>query len=159
VNSEEYEIVQNSALGACALWHFTDRFNEATAGRRGPSLVETLPLLPLVFHRDSAQALGRRRYDGGLYTALGENRALFVGLQKRVEDMVSQTFRAINVGLRARLIYLDGETGQLYRVQRVRAPATSNDAVRLIFSTSQRLGHWFAQSTPAETLKRLQLHL
>lgn len=159
MNPREYEIVQNPALGACVLWQYTDGFTEATGRQRGPSLVEAMPVLPLVFHEESAEGLGRRRYDGGLYTALADDRALFVGLQKRMEDMAPQTFRALNIALRSGLLSYDRETSELHRVQRVRAPAATNDAVRLMFSTAQRLGHWFASSSPAETLKHLQIKL
>ena len=56
MNPREYEIVQNPALGACVLWQYTDGFTEATGRQRGPSLVEAMPVLPLVFHEEIEQA-------------------------------------------------------------------------------------------------------
>ena len=38
-------------------------------------------------------------------------------------------------------------------------PAANDDAVRLMFSTAQRLGHWFAAGSAAEMLKRLQIEM
>lgn len=159
MNPREYEIVQNPALGACVLWQYTEAFSKATGRQRGPSLVEAMPVLPLVFHEESAESLGRRRYDGGLYTALADDRALFVGLQKRMEDMTPQTFQALNIALRSGLLSYDRLASQLHRVPRVKPPTATNDAVRLMFFTAQRLGHWFAGFSPAETLKQLQIDL
>ena len=159
MSPREYEIVQNPALGACVLWHYTKSFMDETGQRHGPSLLQTMPVLPLVFHEDTTDGLGRRRFDGGLYTALAADRTLFVGLQKRLEDMAPQTFRALHLAFGSGLLAYDRETGELHRVPRVPAPAANDEAVRLMFSTAQRLGHWFAAGSAAEMLKRLQIDL
>lgn len=153
----EYEIVQNAALGACALWHYARCFNKATNGLRGPSVPLCLPVLPITLHEESAKSLGRRRYEGGFHTALAEDRALFIGLQRRMEEMCDQTFSALNIALASGLLRYDSESHELFRIPRVRPPESNDPSIRLIYHTAERLGHWFSQLKSEEVL--LHLHI
>lgn len=158
MKAREYEIVQNSALAAVAIWHFVDRYVRALGGQHGPTLLHALPVLPIVFHEESANALGRRRFDGGFYTALSENRGLFVGLQKRMEDMAPQTFRALSLAWSARLLDYDRVSKELHVIRRRRPAEVQNESAKRICATAQRLGHWFATIPPQELGQRLRLH-
>src|SRR4051794_989392 len=92
----EFSVIQNVALGALAVWGFTSEYHNGTHSTHGPVLPLLMPVLPLVFHLDSLNALNGRQRRGGLYRALSEVRSLPAGLQGRMEAMAPQTFKAIH---------------------------------------------------------------
>lgn len=157
MNIREYEIVQNVGLSAWTLWNFVDSYVRAANGQQGPTVLHTLPILPLAFHADSAEALSRRHLEGGFYTALTEHRDLFLGLQSRMQDMAPQTFRAINLACSSKLLTYLRERRQLYTIRRTQPFEVENQAVKRIRATARRVGHWFATIPPEELGQRLQL--
>lgn len=136
--------MQNPSLGAICLWAFVLEFWTQTGRNNGPSVAMLSCVLPITFHRESVESLHSRRYDGGLLNALAEDRCLTIGLQDRMEEMIDQTFEALQMAVAAKLLKLD-TTDFSVLPERLTAPDFTRSAVHNeMMATSTRLGHWFA---------------
>ncbi|WMX58966.1 three component ABC system middle component [Peribacillus sp. R9-11] len=140
----EHDIVQNSALGSLALWSFVLHYYKATGNKQGPLLPITMIVLPLAFNKQVSTMISRKNLEGGFYSAISEDRALYLGLQKRMESMSEQTFNAINIGFSVGLLKYDENTSQLLPSRRTPPYQIIDEEIKTILSTSKRLGYWFA---------------
>lgn len=141
----EYYIIQNSALGSLALWSFATKYYENTHQQKGVPLPLTMIVLPMVFHKETVSSISRRRYKGGLYRSIGENRTISVGLQQRMESMADQTFMSLNVAFAAGLLKYDPETAQVIPGRTAKPSQVKIGETKEIMDASGRLGHWFSQ--------------
>lgn len=138
----EAELVQNSTLGALALWGFVNEFCTEARRQRGPELPLTMIVLPMVFHEDTIEAIRIRRYQGGLFSALAQNRALVVELQERAEKMAPQTLNALNLCFATGLLSFDKASGQVQAVRRTAPFRSEREATRRVIAAAERLGYW-----------------
>jgi len=144
----EQRIVQSPVLAAEAIWTAAVAFLQARDGLEGMPLGAAFLVLPIVFHRPSAEALSTKNLQGALHRALAENREMPVLLQARVESMADNTWRAVNIALAADLIRLDQRPPfQLLPRRRTLPFQHSTEAIRTIAAASKRLGHALAQLT------------
>lgn len=155
----EAELVQNSAISAALLWAFTLEFWGQTNGARGPSLPMALPVLPITLHQESVEALHRRNYDGGLDLALAENRTLIIDLQERMQAMLPQTMRALDVAFGTKLITYVRESGELRPIRKTDPFHANSEEVRRMLNTATRLGYWFATINPERLGSLLRIRL
>ena len=147
----EFSILQNVALGGVALWGFTYEYHKTTNLVHGPVLPLIFPVLPLVFHRESLQALNGRQMRGGLYRALSEVRALPAGLQTRMQSMAPQTFQSLRAACAAGLLSYSRDTTEITPIRRSVPHQFRTGEAKPILQTARRLGFWFA-STPLAQL-------
>lgn len=155
----EHDIVQNDALGALAVWSFAAEFFKAKGRTQGVPVPLAMIVLPIVYHRESVDALSTRNFDGGLFSALNDNRGLFAGLQHRMRSMWRQSFAAINVALAARLLHYDPESCWL-TVSRASEPKeVMTEDISRILATARRLGYWVAQTGGPQLLNILGVRL
>ncbi len=143
-HTPEYRLMQNPALGGICLWAFACRYWEAKNRSDGVSLALAPCVLPVVFHHESVELLHRRRFDGGLLNALADDRSFAVALQERMENMLSQTFEALNVAFAANLIELDKTRTTLKPVRLTRPESANDRSLRPMLGVAERLGYWFA---------------
>lgn len=144
----EYEIMQNNALGALALSAFTIEFYKNTNNMRGPTLQVLMPVLPMVLHEDTALTLHNKKKQGGFYRSVYENRAISVGLQQRMQSMADQTFQALNFAFASKLLNYDASSHQVIpqrRTSPLKFLKTNYIETRRILSASERLGYWFSE--------------
>jgi hypothetical protein len=141
--STEAELVQNSALGAAVLWAFTAEFFGQAREQRGPTLPLVLPVLPMTLHLETIDSLHSRNYDGGLDLALAENRTLNIDLQERMQEMLPQTMRALNIAFGGGLLTYVRETGELRPLRKTDPFQSSSSEIRRMINTATRLGYWF----------------
>lgn len=140
----EFDIVQNNLLGSLALWTFAKEFYERKQKKDGPPLPFALPILPLVFNQRAVQSIATKQFEGGLFRAVAEDRAIPVGLQDRMEAMADQTFQSLNRAFSAGLLRYDSATFQLIPVRTSSPHQIIDDELKAIMATSKRLGIWFA---------------
>jgi hypothetical protein len=157
MNTPEYEIVQNPALGSVAIWHFITTYVEAHAQHRAPPLPITTCVLPVVFHKESVDLLCKRRFEGGLLNARADDRTFGVGLQERMLDMVELSFASLNVGVASGLLTMDEKSMAV-----LLGPLSANSfkggsSVSRIIQTARRLGYWFATRPLIETCALLRI--
>lgn len=158
MKAKEYELVQNVALASVTFRRFAKEFTEAAKTESGPTLLHFLPVLPIVFHEETSISIYSRRKIGGLENALIDNRALFVGLQKRMEDMHEQTLAALNISCATNLLSYDRVLHQFFPGRRVGAPSLNNQEGKRISSAAGRLGLWFAELSLPEITHKLSIH-
>lgn len=151
----DHDLVQNAALGAVTLWMFVLAYTITKPG--GPSVAETLLVLPIAFHEHSRHWLMRRRPAGGLFVAVAKDRALFAGLQARLMDMTPLSWRSLNVALAADLIRYDPE-GVRFTAKRTTPPYQLNRGeIRELFHTVKRLAKWMAEIEKTQLLGLLRV--
>ena len=141
IQISEYDIIQNSALGALSLGVFCKAFFDEQNKEHGPMLPLTMPVLPIVFNEKSVALIRRRNISGGLFATLADDKSIFVGLQQRMEAMYEQTMSAAGLAFASGLIGYDAETTELIPVKVT--PQVYNE-YSPILATSKRLGIWFA---------------
>jgi len=142
----EQRVVQNPLLGAEAMWTAAVAYVRARNGVEGLPLAAVFLVLPLAFHRRSAEALSARQLQGGLHRALAQHREMPVLFQERVQSMAEATWRALNIALAADMIRLDTRPPfQLLPSRRTVPFQHSTEEVKTIMAASKRLGHALAQ--------------
>ncbi|MGO4185493.1 three component ABC system middle component [Paenibacillus sp. TAF43_2] len=143
-NIHEYEVVQNVAIGALALWTFSVEYYKTLEENRGPDLAVSMLVLPLIFNEDFVKKAYRRNFKGGLFNSLNEDKTLFLGMQERMESMASLTLKSLNICFSAKLIFYDHVRHE-YLPIRMNVPQNNgNSDIKDILATAKRLGYWFS---------------
>lgn len=142
--TSEVEIVQNTGLGALAIWAFCNRFFIERQRSNGPEIQLSVFVLPMVFHEETLDTIRTRRFEGGLFIALAQNRGISVELQERTEAMIPQTMLALNFAFASRLLNYNRDDGRLEPIRRTPPYKIEAESSRRIISASERLGYWFA---------------
>lgn len=144
----EYEIMQNNALGALALSGFTIEYYKNKNNICGPTLPILMPVLPMVLHEDTALTLHKKHKQGGFYKSIYENRMISIGLQQRMEAMANQTFQALNFAFASKILNYDNSTNQIVPLRRTSPLKLINSSyveIRRIIKAAERLGYWFSE--------------
>jgi hypothetical protein len=139
------------------MWAFVNRYFAGAKRERGVPMALTPCVLPITFHRETVELLRRRRFDGGLLNALADDQSFPIEIQQRMEDMLPQTFEALNVGFAARLFALDKTTLDLKPLVSSRPSFGERQIHRDMFATAERLAHWFLVYPSGQISHYLQL--
>ena len=75
----EQRVIQNTGLGAEALWQAVYEAYEANGRTEGVTLPLAFLVLPLTFHQRTARALASKTQPGALYKALADDREIKIG--------------------------------------------------------------------------------
>lgn len=144
MNLTEHDIIQNIGIGAFSLWQFTSSYQNATNFEKGPRLPIVMPVLPILFHKDSVEAIYNRHFEGGLFNALSEHRDLPAGLQQRMQAMSSQTFESLNLAFSTKLLSYDRELNQIVTAKKTKPFMMFNEEIKKMIQGANRLGYWFS---------------
>lgn len=153
----EAELVQNPALCALVVCTFVTEYFGQSQKLKGATIPFVLPVLPMVIHRETVEALTRRRYIGGLELALAENKTLTLDLQERMEAATELTMSALNVSFASGLLGYDKDRGQLIPQKPIRFQS-ENVEIREMINTSNRLGYWFSTINADKLCSLLRIH-
>lgn len=154
----EQHLTQNEALAAEVLWHAVLEAFEASNRERGVQLPLSFIVLPITFHRRSAESLAGRTQPGALYKSLAADRAFSVGLQSRMEAMWKRTQRALSLSLAANLIEVDSHAGlELIPRRRTAVIEHVSQDTKLIIASAKRVGQAFAEMTPVQLMAHLNV--
>jgi hypothetical protein len=137
----EFETLQNDALGAVLVWAACTGFITARP-KEGMPLVYGLLVLPIAYNRRLVEALHSRWFDGGLFSAQGDDKTIFLGLQERMGAMVSQSYGAINLALNADLIKYSRDETTIKSIRKSRPNFKFTEDIKDMIGTSERLGYW-----------------
>ncbi|MFF2912786.1 MULTISPECIES: three component ABC system middle component [Paenibacillus] len=140
----EYDAVQNPALGALLLWTFVNEFYKSSAEQEGPILPHIMLVLPILFNQDFVENIYKRNKKGGLYNALNDEMALFIGVQNRMQTMSDITFKSLNVCSSAKIVLLDKNNFQFIPVRTKIPDYKHNEGIHKMLAAAKRLGYWFA---------------
>ena len=144
----EFEIIQNPALGAYVIWRFGTGFQDEP--RHPPLLPLTFLVLPLVLHRETLEKINSTRKSSGLAlfaAKLGENRENLLAIHDRAIALRRLSLESIAMGIGVRLLSLD------YRAATIRANAPEPGArnpvlperVRPLSKGAEKVGYWFSK--------------
>ena len=160
----EFEIFQNKALGAHMIWEFAKNYQMYHVDKVPPSLLLTMPVLPLCFNKRVILGIKERNFNGGsLLRTLDENKDLFSGLQERMEGMARLTLESIYLGSAVKLIEYDRQNALIIPISKtlpikIRDSISKNYDYSDIINTSRRIGAWFGQFNQSEILLYFNLH-
>lgn len=155
---EEYDVMHNNVLGAHILWEFVKFFSKNSEESTSPDLILLMPVLPIVLSKSSCNLICRRNFtQGGLIKALIEDKGVFIGLQKRMEDMSEITFNSLRVAFSANILTIstsDFKVSPLsYITPTLKYPSDYQDMIQ----ASRRLGTWFAKYEINELINYLNI--
>jgi hypothetical protein len=153
----EVELVQNTALGALSIWTFTNEFFGQCRQRRGPQLALATIVLPMVFHEDTLEAIHARHFEGGLFTALAQNRGIGVELQDRIEAMVPETMASLNLCFASGLLAFNKDKATLRPLRRSAPFSVQTESARHMVAAAARLGYWCSTINTARLCSLLSI--
>jgi hypothetical protein len=144
-NIKEYDIVQNYAISALALWNFSNEFYKNSNKKNGPTLTILMPVLPMVLHKETVSLIYNRNKVGGFYRAITEDKIIQVGLQQRMEAMAEKTLRSLNLAFASGILEYNNLNTQIIPKKKPPSISSYNDETKKILRASQRLGLWFSE--------------
>jgi hypothetical protein len=97
-------LVQNSALACFLLTHFIRRYEELTANTESPELLKLLLVLPVVWHKESCNAVKRRQSSTSLQVVLAECPSIKNQFQERVAEFSPVSCQGMNLGCASGLL-------------------------------------------------------
>ncbi|MFD2616533.1 three component ABC system middle component [Terrilactibacillus laevilacticus] len=157
----EYEIMQNPALGANALWAFSQGFlSRQSENKRLLTLWHLVSILPLVYQETSRKMILKRREASGLRSILdrdiknsiAQNEAVF-DINSRLQAMEERTFRSLNIAITSKLISL--EDGYFSSSLPFKLPKNVSVETKEVLKAAYKLGIWAGGMSDFEYLSVL----
>jgi hypothetical protein len=154
----EQRVIQNTSLGAEAIWQTVNEAYETRGRTEGVALPLAFLVLPLAFHQRTALALATKQQPGALYKALADDRELIVGLQTRMQAMSTRTFHALSIGFQSGLLLLDPDHERHLIPSRKTQPVPHfTEDVKTILSAAKRVGQAFAEMSLVQLSTQLNI--
>jgi hypothetical protein len=156
----ELEIVQNPAIGAFLIWHFTLGYQEDGAE------IVPLPLaflvLPMLLHRPTFDAVASTRKTSGLTlfaAKFDKEREILMELHGRALQLRPLSLQSIGMATTSRLVRIDYENAALHGypldLLGVRKPMLP-ERLKGFAGAAEKVGYWFSNlgiSQIASTLR------
>lgn len=143
---DEFDIVQNRAIGAHSLYEFVRSFQSYHEKNDGPCFELLMPVLPIVFNERIKKAICKRSYtEGGLINVLTEDKTIFNNLQETMIQMYELSLDSVSLAFSSGLISIDGEKKTLIARKSTIPSHDLNRDYLEILGASKRLGFWFAK--------------
>ncbi|HBN76684.1 MAG TPA: hypothetical protein DD473_12870 [Planctomycetaceae bacterium] len=143
----EREVSQNAVLGSAALWAATNQYCEDIDTDRGVPIAHLFLVIPLVFHRQSAETIYKLQMTAGsFYRAMTDEKTITVGLQRRLQNHSRNTFEALNLAFASKLLILDQEELEVIPGRKslpFTYPKHATDAKNIV-AAGKRVGNWLA---------------
>lgn len=156
-----FEIIQNAAIGAHALYAFTRRYEQADIDRKGLLLPFMFPVLPIVFTKEYSEQISSRNFKiGSFYKVITSDNSFFINIVLKMQELSETTFKAMELGFSSQILIYDNENARIYSGKNVSILKQSNlsKSYSDIIKTSQRLGSWFAQLKDDEIMSYFNLN-
>ncbi|WP_431090335.1 three component ABC system middle component [Paenibacillus sp. 8b26] len=141
---DEYEVVQNIALGSLALWSFSVEYYKTVEEKKGIDLRTLMLVLPLVYNESIANAVYKRKFKGGLFNSLNDDKALFIGLQERMQDMSVLSLKSLNLCLSSNLLLYQNSSYEFLPIRMGNSNYDYAESIKKILAASKRFGYWFS---------------
>ncbi|RGU35944.1 hypothetical protein DWW78_10065 [Alistipes indistinctus] len=146
-----FDILQNPALGALAIWGFVQGYQEKIQEQKliGKSPIPLLEyvffVLPVVYNQEMRQ-LVKRSYK--FSTLIEKNENIILDLQERAEKMRLQTLECLNLAFSKKILALDipNHAIKLFTTNGIPRNWRGQYIDEIIISAT-RLGKFFAQNT------------
>jgi hypothetical protein len=154
----EQKIIQNTGLAAEAIWQAVNEAYEIKSHTEGVPFPLAFLVLPLTFHKRTANALASKTQPGAIYKALAEDREIPVGLQGRFQAMSNRTFHALSIGFSTGLLKLDQDHyRQLIPGKKTPPVSHVTEDVKIILNAAKRVGQTFAELSIVQLASHLEI--
>lgn len=154
----EQKIIQNTGLAAEAVWQAVHEAYETKGRTEGVPFPLVFLVLPLTFHKRTANALASKTQPGAIYKALADDREIPVGLQERMQAMSNRTLHALSIGFSTGLLKLDQDHHRQIIPGKKTPPVTHvTEDVKIILKAAKRVGQTFAELTIAQLASHLEI--
>lgn len=106
----EQALLQNNAFSAALLSTAVRAFYDQTDRKAGLPMLLSLLVLPLAYHRETAETLTSKRRPSLIAKAIASNRDLPLGVQQRMEEMTEMSMSALRMAIGSQALAID-DTG------------------------------------------------
>ena len=103
----EQNLTHNAALASHLISVAVRECYEQNDRKSGGQFPAAFSILPLVFHKNTAESFANKKRPGILFKALSDNREIPLGLQERMEGYADLTLASLNLAITLDLVYLD----------------------------------------------------
>lgn len=145
----EFEIVQNSGLGAYLLWHFGGAYQGEVP--KAPSLLLYFLVLPLVFHAPTARIVASTQKASGLLifaAKLGDEKEALLAVHQRALVLRSLTTASLATGVETGLLSIDYGAAEVRAnalPPKMRKPPNPTGKTKELIGAAAKIGAWFAR--------------
>lgn len=155
----EKNLVQNQGLASCAMFEAVVSFFTARNAETGMPFPMVFLVLPLAFHKRTADSIKNRAGKGTLFKAIKDNPEIPIGLQARMEGLYDRTFEALSLAICAETIAFDPETGELLPRRKELPDETLPilPPAKDVLKAARRIGTAFAEHSVEEILTILKV--
>ena len=154
----EQHVIQNTGLAAEAIWQAVLEAYESKQRTGGVPFPLSFLVLPLTFHRRTAEVLASKTQPGALYKALSDDREITITLQDRMQAMSERTMRGLSIAFHTGLVEMDQEHERQLIPGRKTAPVTHvTDDVKTILAAAKRVGQAFAEMSAVQLAAHLRI--
>jgi len=154
----EQKVIQNTGLAAEAIWQAVHECYEMKGRTEGVPFPLVFLVLPLAFHKRTANALASKSQPGAIYKALADDREIPVGLQLRMQALSERTFHALSIGFSTGLLLLDQDHQRQIIPGKKTPPVTHvTEDVKIILKAAKRVGQTFAELTIVQLANHLEI--
>ena len=152
--NHEIETVQNPAFGSLLEWRFVVGYSEERSDASGCPLPLVFLPLPLVLHSPTLLLLdgtrtGLRGFAAKFADGKGENDVL-LAIHERARLMRRLSLESLRIGVAARLIHVDSDTGLVHPLTRTIPKTRLGNQSRIAARNAEKLGRWCAGLTLLE---------
>ncbi|WP_442783226.1 three component ABC system middle component [Collimonas fungivorans] len=146
-------LIQNSTLACFLLTSFVHKYEELTAKTRSPELMKLLLILPIVWHRESCDAIKSRIFSTPLQAVLADSPYIKAHLQERMDEFAAVSFQGLNLacatGLLRRVSATNAEPSLTATFSQWPRGSKPVNVPREMLQTIQRLATWFKDAPTA----------
>ncbi len=148
----EQSLLQNEAFSATILIAAVKSYYDQTDQKHGMPFLLSLLVLPLAYHRETAQTLAAKKRPSILPKALAENRNLPLGVQERMQKMLHMSMAALRLAIASQVLSIDddGKALEIVPARALPVPEFSSTDAKLMNRAARAIGSSFAEMTLAQ---------
>ena len=155
----EFDIYQNSSLGAILLYEFVNSYEKTEKENRSPSLGIILAVLPILFTKDiTDSAKGRSSSLKGLYNLIEDNKLLFELTSRKIDTSFENTMTSLLIAHKSNMLDVDFSKNSISSVRMPFKKYTpSSIKIGELIRTARKFGGWFSKLSDIEFLVYLNI--
>lgn len=154
----EQMVVQNTGLGAEAIWQATLEVYNCTGRAAGLPFAAVFLVLPMCFHQRTAKVIASKTKPGAIYKALADDREIIIGLQDRMERLADRTLQSLSISFETKLLTIDQVNDfQLFPLRRSQPVDHTTADVKTIMNAAKRVGQTIAELSMIEIMSHLKV--
>jgi hypothetical protein len=153
----EQRIIQNTGLAAEIIWQAVHESYEGNRRENGVYFPLVFLILPLVFHKRTAQLLATKKQPGAIFKLLDDDREVLIGLQDRMQALYGRSVQALSIAFSTGLLKFDQQKHQLYPGVKSLHVEHVSDEVKTIFKATKRVGQTFSELSLVQVFTALEV--